>query len=174
MRSRRHLSILAVATLAWLAAATPAHASDGVPKLLTKFQPVLVFHPGEELRPTTVESFVRDPHAKYFEPGFHEFDRDCLPSPVIAFFQQAGLPLPADVAARGPAAGRKRLGLEPAELEPVDDGSPRWVAFPGFWGELQYFNAPPPIGTQVFGTSPVGPAFHSVWREPLATLETWR
>jgi hypothetical protein len=325
MRSRRHLSTLAVAALAWLATAAPAHASDAVPKLLTKFQPVLVFHPGEELRPTTVESFVRDSnlevatspttwivvdpsptaddlpstsppvwrlnqracfagaplgdlpcyvagaadepgvtvygrlvrdeqrivlqywlfyydnlyrypfpplgaiwqshegdwevvnvvlsnakrplavglsqhcawearpwagtelrdghpvayvalgsHANYFEPGTHGFDRACLPSLVIAFFQQAGLPLPADVAERGPAAGRKRLGLEPAELEPVDDGSPSWVAFPGFWGELQYFNAPPPIGTQVFGTSPVGPAFHSVWREPLATLETWR
>jgi hypothetical protein len=97
-----------------------------------------------------------------------------LPSQAIAFFQQAGLPLPADVAAVGSAAGRKRLGLEPAELEPVDDGSPSWVAFPGFWGELQYFNAPPPVGTQVFGTSPVGPAFHAVWQDPLGTLEGWR
>ena len=58
MRPRRHL--FALAALAWLAVAAPAHASQGVPKLLTKFQPVLVFHPGEELRPTTVESFVRD------------------------------------------------------------------------------------------------------------------
>jgi hypothetical protein len=56
----------------------------------------------------------------------------------------------------------------------VEDGSPRWIGFPGFSGELQYFTAPPPIGMQVFGTSPVGPAFHAVWREPLATLETWR
>lgn len=60
MRSRRHLSVLAIALLASLAAAGPAQASGGVAKLLTKFQPVLVFHPGEELRPTTVESFVRD------------------------------------------------------------------------------------------------------------------
>jgi hypothetical protein len=321
--SPRFLIALAIAALVWPAAAAPA--SGGVPKLLTKFQPVLVFHPDEEFRPTTVESFVRDAnlevatsptawivvstsptaddlpttsppvwrlnqrdcfagapigdlacyvagaadepgvtlygrlvrderrivlqywlfyydnlyrypflplgeiwqshegdwevvnvvlsnakrplsvglsqhcsgetrpwaetelrdghpvayvalgsHASYFEPGLYEFDRACLPAPVIAFFQLAGLPLPADVAARGPAAGRKRLGLEPAELEPVDDGLPGWVAFPGFWGELQYFNAPPPIGTQIFGTSPVGPAFHAVWDEPLATLETWR
>jgi hypothetical protein len=325
MRPRRHLSVLAIALLASLAAAGPAQASGGVAKLLTKFQPVLVFHPGEELRPTTVESFVRDSnleaatspttwvvvnpsptadalpattppvwrlnqracfagaplgdlpcyvagaadepgvtvfarlvrddqrivlqywlfyydnlyrypflplgtvwqshegdwevvnvvlssakrplsvglsqhcsgesrpwsetgrldghpiayvalgsHANYFEPGLHPFDRACLPAQVIAFFEQAGLPLPADVAAVGPAAGRKRLGLEPAELEPVDDGSPSWVAFPGFWGELQYFNAPPPVGTQIFGTSPVGPAFHAVWQDPLGTLGSWR
>ena len=60
MRSRRPLLVLAVALFAWLAQAAPGHASGGVAKLLTKFQPVLVFHPGEELRPTTVESFVRD------------------------------------------------------------------------------------------------------------------
>jgi hypothetical protein len=113
-------------------------------------------------------------HANYFEPGLHEFDRACLPPEVIGFFQQAGLPLPADVAAPGPAAGRKRLGLEPAGLRTITDGSPSWVAFPGFWGELEYFSAPAPMGTVPFGTSPVGPAFHEVWREPLATLAGWR
>jgi hypothetical protein len=321
----RRISALAAGALVALTLAGTAQAAGSVPKLLTKFQPVLVFHPGEELRPTTVESFVRDSnleaatspttwvvvnpspsadglpassppvwrlnqrvcfagaplgdlpcyvagaadepgatvygrvardgnrivlqywlfyydnlyrypflplgtiwqshegdwevvnvvlsnakrplsvglsahcsgetrpwaeterrdgqptvyvalgsHANYFEPGLHEFDRACLPADVIGFFQQAGLPLPADVAARGPAAGRKRLGLEPAGIEPVSDGEPGWIAFPGFWGELQYFNAPPPVGTQIFGTSPVGPAFHDVWQEPLATLATWR
>jgi hypothetical protein len=321
----RRISALAAGALVALTLAGTAQAAGSVPKLLTKFQPVLVFHPGEELRPTTVESFVRDSsleaatspttwvvvnpspsadglpassppvwrlhqracfagaplgdlacyvagaadepgvtvygrvardgnrivlqywlfyyanvyrypflplgtiwqshegdwevvnvvlsnakrplsvglsahcsgetrpwaetelrdgqptvyvalgsHANYFEPGMHAFERACLPAEVIAFFQQAGLPLPADVAARGPAAGRKRLGLEPAGIDPVSDGEPSWIAFPGFWGELQYFNAPPPVGTQIFGTSPVGPAFHDVWQEPLATLATWR
>ena len=87
-------------------------------------------------------------HANYFEPGLHEFEQACLPAEVIAFFQQAGLPLPADVAADGPGAGPKRLGLEPAGIEQVSDDAPSWIAFPGFWGELQYFNAPAPIGTQ--------------------------
>jgi hypothetical protein len=319
----RRISVLVAGTLLALALAGPAQAS-GVPRLLTKFQPVLVFHPGEELRPTTVESFVRDSsleaatspttwvvvnpsptadglpttgppvwrlnqrdcfagdplgdlpcyvagaadepgmtvygrvarddkrivlqywlfyydnvyrypflppgaiwqshegdwevvnvvlsktrrplsvglsahcsgetqpwsetelrkghptvyvalgsHANYFEPGLHEFDPACLPAQVIAFFQQAGLPLPADVAAEGSAAGPKQPGVEPAGIARVSDDSPSWIAFPGFWGELQYFNAPPPVGTQVFGTSPVGPAFHAVWQEPLATLESW-
>ena len=319
----RRISALVAGTLLALSLAGPAQAT-GVPRLLTKFQPVLVFHPGEELRPTAVESFVRDSnleaatsptawivvnpsptadglpatsppvwrlnqrdcfagaplgdlacyvagaadepgvtvygrvtrddkrivlqywlfyydnlyrypflppgaiwqshegdwevvtvvlsktrrplsvglsahcsgetlpwsetelrkghptvyvalgsHANYFEPGQHPFDPACLPAQVIAFFEQAGLPLPADVAADGPAAGPARPGVEPADIERVSDDSPSWIAFPGFWGELQYFNAPPPVGTQVFGTSPVGPAFHAVWQEPLATLESW-
>jgi hypothetical protein len=325
VRARRHLIALATATSVWLLAAGPAHPAGSVPKLLTKFQPVLVLYPGEEFRPTTVESFVRDSqleaatspttwtvvdpdpsadglpttsppvwrlnqqpcfagaplgdlacyaaaaadepgvtvygrvardganivlqywlfyydnlyrypflplgaiwqshegdwevvnivlsnrkrplsvglsqhcsgetrpwaqtqltaghatvyvalgsHANYFEAGLHPFDRACLPPPVIGFFQQAGLPFPADVAAAGQAVGPKRLGVLPAAIAPVSNGSPSWIGFPGFWGELQYFNAPPPIGLVVFGTSPVGPAFHAVWREPLATLAGWR
>lgn len=325
MRSRRHLLVLAVAALAWLVPAASAQAAGSVPKLLTKFQPVLVLHPGEELRPTVVESFVRDAtlevatsatmwvpvdpdptldtlptsspptwrlnqqpcfagaplgdlacyaaaasdepgaaiygrvvrdgksivlqywvffydnlyrypflplgaiwqshegdwevvnvvlsnakrplmvglsqhcngetrpwseterrdghptvyvalgsHANYFEPGLHPFDPACLPAAVIAFFQQAGLPLPADVAGLGTAYGPKRLGVFPTPIKPVDEDSPRWIRFPGFWGELEYFSAPPPIGTIPFGTSPDGPAFHAVWQAPLATLATWR
>jgi hypothetical protein len=325
MRSRRHVLALAAAALALLVPAAAAQASGSVPKLLRKFQPVLVLHPGEELRPTSVESFVRDSnleaatgpttwvvvdpsptadglptasppvwrlnqracfagaplgdlacyvagaadepgvtvygrvarddghivlqywlfyydnlyrypflplgaiwqshegdwevvnvvlsnrkrplslglsqhcsgetrpwaetelrgghptayvalgsHANYFQAGLHPFDPACLPAQVIAFFQQAGLPLPADVAAAGPALGPKRLGLVRAGIEPVDDVSPAWIRFPGFWGELEYFNAPPPIGTVPFGMSPVGPAFHAVWSQPLATLGTWR
>ena len=113
-------------------------------------------------------------HANYFEAGLHEFEQECLPAQVIAFFQQAGLPLPADVAAPGPVAGPKRLGVQPASIATIAEGSPRWVAFPGFWGELEYFSAPAPIGTVPFGTSPVGPAFHEVWQEPLATMDGWR
>jgi hypothetical protein len=325
MRSRRHLLAVAAALLAWLVPAGAVQASGSVPKLLTKFQPILVLHPGEEFRPTSVESFVRDSslealtgagiwtivdptptvddlptssppiwrlnqracfagaplgdlacyaagaadepgvtvygrvardganivlqywlfyydnlyrypflplgliwqshegdwevvnvvltntkrplevglsqhcsgetrawaetelrdghpavyvalgsHANYFQPGLHPFDRACLPAGVIAFFQQAGLPLPADVAGLGTVLGPKRLGLVPTEIEPLTGKSLRWIRFPGFWGELEYVNSPPPIGTQPFGFSPVGPAFHAVWREPLATLAGWR
>ena len=112
-------------------------------------------------------------HANYFEPGVHEIDRACLPAEVVGFFQQAGLPLPADVAAPGQAVGPKRLGVTRAAIETVTDSSPAWIGYPGFWGELEYFNAPAPVGTIAFGTSPVGPAFQAVWRDPLATLATW-
>jgi hypothetical protein len=113
-------------------------------------------------------------HANYFEPGTHQFDQRCLPSPVIAFFQAAGLPLPADLAGEGATGGPKRLAGEKVSIGEVAEDEPAWIAFPGFWGELEYFNAPAPIGTVAFGASPVGPAFHSVWDAPLATLATWR
>jgi hypothetical protein len=106
-------------------------------------------------------------HANYFGPGLHEFDRRCLPAQVLAFFQQAGLPLPADVTAEGPTARN-------ATVVRVTEKRPGWIRFPGFWGELEYFNAPAPIGTVQFGTSPVGPAFHAVWQAPLETLAGWR
>ena len=60
MRFRRSLLALAIAALVSLCATATADASATVPKLLRKFQPVLVLYPGEEFRPTTVESFVRD------------------------------------------------------------------------------------------------------------------
>ena len=106
-------------------------------------------------------------HANYFEAGLHEFDRACLPPQVIGFFLQAGLPLPADVTADGPTATT-------ASVLRVTEKRPSWMRFPGFWGELEYFNAPAPIGTVPFGTSPVGPAFHAVWQAPLATIASWR
>ena len=112
-------------------------------------------------------------HANYFEPGLHEIDHDCLPTQVIAFFQQSGLPLPADVTAEGPAAGPAGLGIETIGIERVTPDEPTWIQYPGFWGEFEYFHAPDPIGTVPFGTSPVGPAFHDVWKHPLATLATW-
>jgi hypothetical protein len=105
--------------------------------------------------------------ANYFEAGLHEFDRACLPAQVIGFFLQAGLPLPADVTTNGPTQGA-------ASVLRVTEKRPSWIRFPGFWGELEYFNAPAPIGTVPFGTSPVGPAFHDVWQAPLETIEGWR
>ena len=106
-------------------------------------------------------------HANYFAAGLHEFDRACLPAQVIGFFQQAGLPLPADVTADGATASS-------ASVLRVTEKRPGWIRFPGFWGEFEYFNAPAPIGTVPFGTSPVGPAFHAVWQAPLETIESWR
>ena len=112
-------------------------------------------------------------HANYFEAGTHPIDVACLPAQVLAFFRQSGLALPNDFAGDGPAAGPARLGAEVTAVERIGDASdPAWVGFPGIWGELQYFRGPA-VGTVPLGFSPVGPAFHAVWREPVETLATW-
>jgi hypothetical protein len=51
---------------------------------------------------------------------------------------------------------------------------PRWIRFPGAWGELEAMHAPASIGTVVTAPAPVGPAFHRVWRHPLSTMQSWR
>ncbi len=53
--------------------------------------------------------------------------------------------------------------LKPARLDP----------FAGTWGEDQVFHAPPPIGTQVFLSSPLSPPFQATWTAPLMTFSQW-
>jgi hypothetical protein len=113
-------------------------------------------------------------HANYFAPGLHTFQRACVPLPVQALLAQLRLPFPADVvvdggANAGPPTGDGRV----TPIHQIGDDGPNWVSFPGFWGEEQYFGAPPPIGIVPLGNSPVGPALHDVWTHPLATLGTW-
>ena len=105
-------------------------------------------------------------HANYFTPGLHQFNPACVPANVRALLQSFGLPQPSDVVSSdGPTTDET--------IHFLDDETPSWVAFPGTWGESQYFHAPAPIGTVPFGTSPQGPAFHDVWTDPLATLAGW-
>ncbi len=115
---------------------------------------------------------ARGSHANYFSAGIHTWDPRCLQPDVIGFFAQQGLPLPADETGHGAVAGPARLGAAVAPIERISATSPAWIAFPGFWGELQYLHAPT-LGTQIFGTSPVGPAFQATWQTPLAAMATW-
>jgi hypothetical protein len=112
-------------------------------------------------------------HANYFEPGTHPWNRTCLPQPVIDFFTAAGLSLPDDhmSAENAPAAGPASFGAEETAVQRVNSSSPSWLAFPGTWGEFQLLHAPGIL--QPSGLSPVGPAQHDVWADPLATLATW-
>jgi len=112
-------------------------------------------------------------HANYFSPGTHPIHTTCLPTQAIALLQQAGLPLPLDYAGSGSAAGPARFGGEVTSVVRVQEQSPSWLLFPGFWGELEFLHAPPPVGTVPIGLSPVGPAYHAVWQAPLATLAAW-
>jgi len=113
-------------------------------------------------------------HANYFTPGLHQFNLACVPAQVLAILGGFHLPPPADVvSADGAVTGPPEADGRVTTIHQIEDGHPEWVSFPGFWGELQYFHAPPPIGTVPFGTAPQGPAFHDVWIHPLATLASW-
>jgi hypothetical protein len=111
-------------------------------------------------------------HANYFDAGVHPINPACIPDPVRGFFLMNGLPLPSDYAFDGGAvAGPPEGNGSVAPIHKIGDDGPTWVSFPGFWGELQYFHAPGI--TAALGTSPVGPAYHRVWTDPLETLATW-
>lgn len=110
-------------------------------------------------------------HANYFTPGAHQFDVRCIPPAVLGLLLQHGLPLPVDVAGIGEAAATPGSGLEPTTIKAANESS-SWVRFDGFWGEGQFFHSPF-TGTVPFGTSPVGPALHAVWSDPLGTLAAW-
>jgi hypothetical protein len=111
-------------------------------------------------------------HANYFEPGVHPFDARCLPDEVRAYFQLIGLPLPADYAAAGDVEGPPRSCGRVTTIRNADEDAKRWLAFPGFWGETQYFSGPV-VGTVPFGTAPPGPAYQSTWYDPLGTIARW-
>jgi hypothetical protein len=103
-------------------------------------------------------------HANLFAPGLHPISLACYPQAAVDFFRAFGV-VPLDFNVPGRA-----LGPGTTAVERVHDNAPRWIRFPGTWGEAQYIHAPAPIGTVAFGTSPVGPAFHDVWIDPLGTI----
>jgi hypothetical protein len=111
-------------------------------------------------------------HANYLSEGPHAIETACLPSGAAGLLQANGLALPVDYADGASASGPAALDADVTALAPIDEAV-NWVRFPGFWGELQYFKAPPPVGLVAIGTSPVGPAQHAVWVDPLATLGGW-
>jgi hypothetical protein len=112
-------------------------------------------------------------HANYFTAGTHPIDVACIPPQAIAILHGLGLSLPVDYAFAGPLLGPPGSGGGVMPVEQIGDDGPSWVEFPGFWGELQYFHGPAPIGTVALGASPVGPAYHPEWVDPLGTLAAW-
>ena len=113
-------------------------------------------------------------HANYLSAGVHPIELACIPPQAIALLRALGLPMPADRSFEGgEVAGPSEAGGTFTHVRGIEDGHPSWVAFDGFWGELQYFHAPAPIGTVPLGASPRGPVYHAVWANPLGTLAGW-
>lgn len=105
-------------------------------------------------------------HANLFAPGTHAISLACYPPEAVAFFNAFGV-TPLDVS--NPLGGRT-LGPGSTAVERIHDNAPRWLRFPGTWGETQWVSAPAPIGTVPFGTGPVGPQLHDAWVDPLGTI----
>jgi len=63
--------------------------------------------------------------------------------------------------------------VDATAIRRVGSRRPAWIRFAGTWGEQQVFHAPPPIGTQVFLTSPISPPYQQVWKVPLTTFSQW-
>jgi len=111
-------------------------------------------------------------HANYFAAGTRPINVSCIPPQAIGLLLALGLPLPVDRMGTGEIAGPPRAGDRVTPIVRIDEDVQQWVAFPGFWGELEYLHAPF-VGTVPFGTGPVGPAYHAVWQNPLGTLAAW-
>jgi hypothetical protein len=112
-------------------------------------------------------------HANYFTAGVHPIALACVPPAALAVLAQLMLPPASDFAFPGETTGPAAADGPVTTIHRIEDDHPAWISFPGFWGELQYFHGPGPIGTIPFGTSPQGPAYHAVWTDPLGTLATW-
>ncbi|HEU0303841.1 MAG TPA: Vps62-related protein [Gaiellaceae bacterium] len=101
-------------------------------------------------------------HANYFAPGTTLHERRCWPELAISVFEQNGRTL-RDFAARGRT-------LSPRVVT-VTASSPRWMRFPGTWGEDQFaFIAD---GVLPYGAGPSGPAFKKVWKSPIGVPLSW-
>ena len=113
-------------------------------------------------------------HANYYSSGIHQINAKCIPAAAVAILKKYALPLPFDFSFNGGAVGGPAVarGLVIPVVQ-VTAQSPSWIQFPGYWGESQYFHAPPPIGSVPFGNSPVGPAFQSTWKDPLRAIASW-
>jgi hypothetical protein len=103
-------------------------------------------------------------HANYFGPGTLALAPACWPTVALAVFKAYKVPL-IDHVATGAT-------ISNAQVLPITSGSPSWMTFSGAWGETQYAHFPgnPPFA---FGLGPTGPAFHALWRRPLATVLGW-
>jgi hypothetical protein len=113
-------------------------------------------------------------HANLFEAGSHPVATRCIPAAALQILAASGLPAPVDRSGAGRSFGPASVvGVDPTAIRTVGPRRPASIRFFGTWGEDQMFHAPPPVGTQVFGASPISPPYQQVWKVPLTTFSQW-
>jgi hypothetical protein len=113
-------------------------------------------------------------HANYFAPRAVQIDlRPQCYSAVGAAILRHYLSHVLEYTGRGRAFGPALRGITRSRIVQVTPHSPQWMTFPGYWGEVNLFHAPDPIGTRIAGPAPRTPTFHDIWTDPLGTLRQW-
>jgi hypothetical protein len=113
-------------------------------------------------------------HANLFEAGSHPVATQCIPPAALQILAASGLPAPVDRSGAGRSLGPAAVaGVDATVIRRVGSRRPAWIRFAGTWGEDQVFHAPPPIGTQVFLSSPISPPYQQLWKLPLTTFSRW-
>jgi hypothetical protein len=115
-------------------------------------------------------------HANYLLAGFH--GHAAIPHVIPTRFSGVPLPEPDFTSSQisyGPS------GSAPNVLGIVDisEGTAPWLSFAGGWGDGGYVLLGRPTTKGIafthlsIGDSPPGPAFHSIWRQPLLQFRSW-
>lgn len=101
-------------------------------------------------------------HANYFAPGSYPHNKRCWPEQARIVFESYGKPLRDFV-----GTGRT---ISP-RLVRITATSPPWMSFSGAWGEDQIIFFPQV--TFMYGLGPTGPAFKTVWKNPIGVPLSW-
>ena len=101
-------------------------------------------------------------HANYFGPSTFALDKRCWPEQAVIIFENYGKPL-RDFTEAGRTISPRVVRATAA--------SPYWMRFRGAWGEdqLVFF----PQVTFKYGLGPTGPAFKSIWKNPIGVPLEW-
>ena len=105
-------------------------------------------------------------HANYFTPGLRGVPR--VPHVIPPSF--SGVPLPE------PDFTSTQVTVRSAAIVDLSSGTAPWLSYAGSWGDGSYLLVRQVSGKYTHlrvGDSPIGPAFHSVWRDPLQAFRSW-
>ena len=95
----------------------------------------------------------------YFRPGLHRIPQEF-----------SGLPVPE------PDHTSTQVTRAPAVTD-ISDGTAPWLSFAGSWGDGSFVLLGTTAGSIYahlrVGDSPIGPAQHDIWRDPLLAFRSW-